>query len=57
MTKVTNHHASALGLPGGIVLPAGVATEVPAWDQVSKNSVVKAWVERKILTVGSLSQA
>lgn len=52
MASVTNNHNKALKLPGGVVLNPGVATNVPKWDDVSKNAVVAAWVDRKILTVG-----
>lgn len=52
MASITNNHNTALQLPGGVVLNPGVATNVPKWDEVSKNAVVSAWVARKVLTVG-----
>lgn len=52
MASVTNNHKTALKLPGGVVLNPGVETNVPKWDEVSKNAVVAAWVDRKVLTVG-----
>lgn len=52
MASITNNHKAALQLPGGVVLNPGVATNVPGWDEASKNAVVKEWVKRKVLTVG-----
>ena len=52
MASVKNNHKAALMLPGGVVLNPGVETNVPKWDEVSKNAVVAAWVDRKVLTVG-----
>ena len=51
MARVKNNHSKALTLPGGVVLNPGVGTNVPKWDEVSKNAVVAAWVDRKVLTV------
>lgn len=52
MASVTNNHSTPLGLPGGVILNPAVPAEVPNWGEVSKNAVVKTWVDRKILTVG-----
>lgn len=52
MTSITNNHSTALGLPDGTILPAGVATNVPNWDELKDNAVVKVWQERGILKAG-----
>lgn len=53
MASIKNNHKKALSLPDGTVLNPGVATNVPKWDEVSQNSIVSAWVDRKVLTVGN----
>lgn len=52
MTSITNSHSTALSLPDGTILPAGVATNVPHWDDFKDNAVIKAWQERGILKAG-----
>lgn len=56
MTNVTNNHDRSLGLPGGIVIEAGKAHEVPGWDKLSKHKVVAKWLESGILSAGKYSK-
>jgi len=56
MTNVTNNHDRSLGLPGGIVIEAGKAHEVPGWDKLSKHKVVAKWLESGILSAGKSSK-
>lgn len=52
MTSITNNHTTALGLPDGTILHPGVASNVPGWDKMKDNSVIKAWGKAGILTAG-----
>lgn len=54
---ITNHHKTALALPGGIHLPPGVQTPVHNWDRVGQLPVVKAWVKAGILSVAGTAPA
>lgn len=56
MTNVTNNHDRSLGLPGGIVIEAGKARDVPGWDKLSKHKVVAKWLESGILSAGKASK-
>lgn len=51
MASITNTHNTALTLPEGTTLPPGVATNVPNWDELKGNAVLKAWQEAGILKV------
>lgn len=56
MTKVTNNHDRDLGLPGGFVIGAGKAEDVPGWDKLSKHKVVAKWLEAGVLSAGKSSK-
>lgn len=56
MTNVKNNHDRSLGLPGGIVIEAGKAQDVPGWDKLSKHKVVAKWLESGILSAGKSSK-
>lgn len=56
MTNVTNNHDRSLGLPGGVVIEAGKAQDVPGWDKLSKHKVVAKWLESGILSAGKSSK-
>ena len=56
MTKVTNNHDRDLGLPGGFVIGAGKAEDVPGWDKLSKHKVVAKWLESGVLSAGKSSK-
>lgn len=56
MTKVTNNHDRDLGLPGGFVIGAGKAEDVPGWDELSKHKVVAKWLEAGVLSAGKSSK-
>lgn len=49
---VTLNHTGPLGLPSGLVLRPGVATDVPGWFTLRNHPVVAHW-----LKVGVLSQS
>lgn len=51
MASITNTHHTALGLPDGTLLSAGIASNVSNWDAVKDNAVVKAWQKAGILKV------
>lgn len=57
MAKVTNKYEAPLGLPaeGGTVLyiQPGESAEVENWDKLKGNPTIEAWVEAKMLVVGS----
>lgn len=56
MTNVTNNHDRSLGLPGGVVIEAGKAQDVPGWDKLSKHKVVAKWLEAGVLSTGKSSK-
>lgn len=56
MTKVTNNYNRDLGLPGGFVIGAGKADDVPGWDKLSKHKVVAKWLEAGVLSAGKSSK-
>lgn len=56
MAKVTNNHDRDLGLPGGFVIGAGKAEDVPGWDKLSKHKVVAKWLESGVLSAGKSSK-
>lgn len=56
MTKVTNNYNRDLGLPGGFVIGAGKAEDVPGWDKLSKHKVVAKWLEAGVLSAGKSSK-
>ena len=56
MTKVTNNYNRDLGLPGGFVIGAGKAEDVPGWDKLSKHKVVAKWLESGVLSAGKSSK-
>ena len=56
MAKVTNNHDRDLGLPGGFVIGAGKAEDVPGWDKLSKHKVVAKWLEAGVLSAGKSSK-
>lgn len=56
MTNVTNNYNRDLGLPGGFVIGAGKAEDVPGWDKLSKHKVVAKWLESGILSAGKSSK-
>lgn len=51
MATITNTHKGPLGLPGGILLPPNIPTDVRDWDKLSQNAVIKAWVKSGTLVV------
>ena len=56
MAKVTNNHDRDLGLPGGFVIGAGKAEDIPGWDKLSKHKVVAKWLEAGVLSAGKSSK-
>lgn len=56
MAKVTNNYDRDLGLPGGFVIGAGKAEDVPGWDKLSKHKVVAKWLESGVLSAGKSSK-
>lgn len=52
MSSITNTHHTALTLPDGTTLPPGIASNVPNWDELKGNAVLKAWEKAGILKVG-----
>lgn len=56
MVKVTNNYDRDLGLPGGFVIGAGKAEDVPGWDKLSKHKVVAKWLESGVLSAGKSSK-
>lgn len=53
MAKIKLHHSGPLGLPGGITLRPGVETNVDNWNVIKNHSVVKLWINAKVLEVVS----
>ncbi|MCO5152577.1 MULTISPECIES: hypothetical protein [unclassified Shinella] len=49
MTKVTSNHDGPLGLPGGVVLRPGVATNVERWSIIKDHAVVRSWIDAGVL--------
>lgn len=52
--EVTNNHNGPLGV-GGVVIPAKSFVEVPNWEKVSQNGVVRRWLDSGVLSVGKSS--
>lgn len=48
---VTNNTASPIALSVGVVLLPKQPTEVACWNQIENLAVVKAWVERGVLSL------
>lgn len=53
MAKIKLHHSGPLGLPGGVNLRPGVETNVDNWNIIKNHSVVKLWLNAKVLEVVS----
>lgn len=56
MANVTSNHKGPLGLPGGITLRPGVATNVERWGIIKNHAVVRSWIAAGILESDELPE-
>lgn len=57
--QITNNHSQALGLPNGQVVAPGDTVTIPEADVagITGNAVLKAWGEKKIISIKDAPKA
>lgn len=57
--QITNNHIESLGLPNGQVVAPGDTVTIPDADvaAISGNAVVKAWADKKIISIKDAPKA